>query len=90
MGRGSRRSPVPRDCRDGIGEAYYARPEAFLDPAVRGAQSVWPRLGPGVEERIVTELARDLASGAWDERHGHLRDRPEWDGAVRLVVAVPA
>lgn len=36
--------PVPRDCRDGIGEAYYARPEAFLDPAVRGAQSVWPRL----------------------------------------------
>jgi len=81
--------PVPRDCRDGIGEAYYARPEAFLDPAVRGAQSVWPRLGPGVEERIVTELARDLASGAWDERHGHLRHRPEWDGAVRLVVSTP-
>jgi len=79
--------PVPRDCRDGFGEAYYARPEAFLDAAVRNAQSAWPRLPTGVEERIVAQIARDLASGAWDERYGQLRDMPEWHGAVRMVVS---
>ena len=33
--------PIPIDCVDGFTEAFYARPEAFLDPAVRGAQSAW-------------------------------------------------
>jgi hypothetical protein len=32
-------------------------------------------------------LARDLASGAWDERFGHLRHEPEFDAGIRLVVA---
>ena len=78
--------PVPRDCVDGFGEAFYARPEAVLDPAVRAAQSGWSFLEPGVEERAVRELAADLASGAWDERWGALRTRPQFEGAVRLVV----
>ena len=29
------RVPVPLDCRDGFNAAYYGRPEAFLDPALR-------------------------------------------------------
>ena len=29
--------PVPADCLDGFKEAYYARPECFLDEAVRRA-----------------------------------------------------
>ena len=33
--------PLPHDCADGFSEAYYARPEALLDPAVRRAQSGW-------------------------------------------------
>jgi hypothetical protein len=32
-------------------------------------------------------LADDLASGAWDSRHGHLRTQPSFDGSLRLVVA---
>ena len=28
--------PVPRDCRDGFMAAFWARPWAHLDPAVRG------------------------------------------------------
>jgi SAM-dependent methyltransferase len=79
--------PVPADCRDGIVEAYYGRPEAYLDPAVRAAQSVWRRLPAGVETRTVAALAEDLASGAWDQRHGTLRDRGEYDAALRLIVA---
>ncbi len=79
--------PIPIDCVDGFTEAFYARPEALLDPAVRRAQSAWSFLEPGVEERAVAALAADLASGAWDERYGHHRTRPEFHGALRLVIA---
>ena len=33
--------PIPIDCTDGFTEAFYARPERFLDPAVRQSQSAW-------------------------------------------------
>jgi hypothetical protein len=33
--------PIPIDCTDGFTEAFSARPERFLDPAVRRAQSAW-------------------------------------------------
>jgi SAM-dependent methyltransferase len=79
--------PVPADCTDGFFEAHYGKPEAYLDPAVRAAQSVWPRLPPGVEQRAVTALSSDLASGAWDARHGHLRTQQEFEGGLRIIVA---
>jgi len=79
--------PTPADCSDGFIEAYYARPEAYLDPAIRAGQSLWPLLRAGVERRALAQLEADLASGAWDERHGHLREQPAHDGALRLVIA---
>lgn len=79
--------PVPIDCTDGFGEAYYARPEAFLQDDVRAAQSGWVLTDPDAVARGVARLAEDLASGAWDERHGHLRTQPAYVGAVRLIVA---
>jgi Methyltransferase domain len=83
------RIPTPGDCTDGFFEAFWRRPEALLDPAVRGAQSMWPLLGPGVEERIVARLAASLQSGAWDAEHGLLRSQESFDGALRLVVSEP-
>jgi ubiquinone/menaquinone biosynthesis C-methylase UbiE len=83
------RVPTPGDCSDGFFEAFWRRPEALLDPAVRGAQSMWPLLEPGVEERIVARLARALDSGAWDAEHGHLRAQDSFDGALRLVISEP-
>ncbi len=77
---------VPLDCVDGFTEAFYGRPEAFLDPAVRTAQSAWSFLRPGLEDRFVDHLAADLASGHWDRHYGNLRSQPEFVGAVRLVV----
>lgn len=82
--------PVPADCADGFLEAFYARPEAFMDAEVRGAQSIWPRLAPGVEQRALSALRADLRSGAWDERCGALRTQPAYEGALRLVVSRPA
>jgi len=79
--------PTPGDCEDGFFEAFWRRPEALLDPAIRASQSMWALLGPGVEERIVARLADALASGAWDAEHGHLRELDSYDGALRLVVS---
>jgi hypothetical protein len=79
--------PTPGDCEDGFFEAFWRRPEALLDPAVRGAQSMWALLDPDVEQHIVERLAESLDSGAWDAEHGHLREQDSYDGALRLVIS---
>jgi SAM-dependent methyltransferase len=81
--------PIPRDCTDGFGEAFYARPERFLDPEVRRCQSGWSKIDEAAERRFVETLGADLESGAWDRRHGHLRSDAESRVAVRLVIATP-
>ncbi|MEV4095834.1 methyltransferase domain-containing protein [Streptosporangium saharense] len=80
---------IPIDCVDGFIEAYYARPEYFLDPEVRASQSAWGFVDDAVESQAVERLRRDLDSGAWDERFGHLREQPEFSGSLRLVVGHP-
>ena len=81
--------PTPGDCEDGFFEAFWKRPEALLDPGLRGAQSMWTMLPDGAEDRIVARLADALQSGAWDAEHGHLRELDELDGSLRLVVSEP-
>lgn len=81
--------PIPRDCSDGFGEAYYARPEAFLDADGRAAQSGWILADPAAIQRGLDKLAADLSCGVWGGRHGRLREQSERIGAVRLVVARP-
>lgn len=81
--------PIPRDCTDGFSEAYYARPEALLDPGARLANSAWSFVDASVADRFVAILTADLASGAWDARYGDLRDAPTFDGSLRLIVAEP-
>jgi SAM-dependent methyltransferase len=80
---------VPIDCVDGFTEAYYARPESFLDPAVRAAQSAWGFVSAQDTDRAVARLRDDLASGAWDRRFGRLRTQPQFVGALRLITARP-
>jgi hypothetical protein len=79
--------PVPWDCTDGFGEAFYGRPEAFLRPEVRGATSAFGLGDRGAIQRGFERLEDDLTSGAWDRAYGHLRTQPEWTGALRLVTA---
>ncbi|MFJ9818718.1 class I SAM-dependent methyltransferase [Streptomyces sp. NPDC101151] len=83
------RVPIPVDCTDGFNEAYYGRPERLLEPGARQACSAWSFVEPALQERYVDGLRRDLASGAWDERHGTLRRQPSLDGSLVLVRAVP-
>jgi SAM-dependent methyltransferase len=77
---------VPQNCTDGFMEAFFGRPEHFLDPQKRAAQSAWAFAPAGAEARFVAKLAADLASGAWDARYGHLRTAPFFDGSLRLLI----
>ena len=81
--------PIPIDCVDGFAEAFYARPEALLDPAVRQAQSAWRFIDPDVVERAVERLRNDIASGEWDRVYGSLRHQQDYLGSLVLVVAGP-
>jgi SAM-dependent methyltransferase len=82
--------PIPFDCIDGFTEAYYGRPERFLDPAVRRAQSAWGFVDAGTEKRAIDRLQADLQTGEWDRRYGDLRRQPEFVGALRLITSKPA
>ncbi|MFD7909384.1 MerR family DNA-binding transcriptional regulator [Streptomyces sp. NPDC059752] len=79
--------PVPWDCADGLFEAYWRRPEAYLEDQVRRAMSVWTRVGPEAEQRAVRSLGDDLDSGRWAERNGYLADLDSADLGLRLLVA---
>jgi len=81
--------PIPRDTPDWMLGSFWAHPERVLDPAARAATSGFARMAPAVVARCVAEVERDLASGAWDARHGHLRALDAFDAGLRLVVARP-
>ncbi|MEU9701609.1 methyltransferase domain-containing protein [Streptomyces sp. NPDC047981] len=81
--------PIPLDCTDGFNEAYYGRPEILLDPAARQACSAWSFVGDDTREHFDRTLRRDLDSGTWDERFGHLRTQPTYEGSLVIVRATP-
>jgi SAM-dependent methyltransferase len=81
--------PIPIDCVDGFTEAFYARPEEFLDPRVRAAQSAWGFVTPEATHRAVEKLRADLASGAWQRAYGYWRTQPQFVGSLRLLVGYP-
>jgi SAM-dependent methyltransferase len=79
--------PVPRDMVDGVLGAYWCRPEAYLDPAVRANASGLALADPAVIARGVARLEADLASGAWRDGHADLLGRDTMDLGYRLLIA---
>ena len=85
--------PIPRGCTDAFWCALWDRPELHLEPALRRGSSGWQLMDAEELERAergIEALRADLASGAWDERNGHLRDAAELDVGLRLIVAPAA
>ena len=64
--------PVPHDCTDGFGAAYWRRPEAYLDPEVRAGVSVLATADAGALREGLQRLEEDLRSGEWYRRHEDL------------------
>jgi SAM-dependent methyltransferase len=78
---------IPWDCADGLFEAYWRRPEAYLDEKVRRGISVWARVGPDAEQSAVHDLRNDLTSGRWAERNRDLVDLDAAELGLRLLIA---
>jgi hypothetical protein len=76
--------PIPRDCVDGFLGAYWARPAAYLDAAVRTGMSSFARVRA---ERGLERLSDDLGSGVWQKRYGHLLDAEALDLGYRIITA---
>ena len=81
--------PIRADTPDWHLASYWAHPERVLDAAARNATSGFARMPVGVVQRAVTALRDDLRSGAWEQRHGHLRALAECDVGMRLLVSAP-
>ena len=79
--------PIPWDCADGFFEAYWRRPEAYLDEEVRRGISVWTSVGAQAEQRTVGKLRADLASGLWADRNRELLDLEAAELGARLLIA---
>jgi SAM-dependent methyltransferase len=79
--------PIPIDCIDGFGAAFWGRPEAYLDPRVQKGMSWLAQLPSEVLAQGSARLAADLQSGDWDRRHGHLRHLNQLDVGYRLITA---
>jgi len=79
--------PIPADTPDWTLGSFWAHPERVLDREAREATSGFARMAPAVVDRVVAAVGRDLDSGAWDARNGHLRERDALDVGMRLVVA---
>jgi SAM-dependent methyltransferase len=79
--------PLPPDLADGVLGAQWRRPEAYLDPVVRANTSPLALADPDTVTAGVARLEADLASGAWQQRHGALLDRTEYDLGYRLLVS---
>ncbi|MFD8382147.1 methyltransferase domain-containing protein [Streptomyces sp. NPDC059679] len=78
--------PVPHDCVDGFGAAYWRRPEAYLDPQVRAGISLLAQTGEDTIAPGLARLADDLTTGRWHTRHAELLALDTIDVGYRLLV----
>lgn len=72
---------IPHDCTDTYG-AYWRRPDAYLNPDIRGAMSVFAGIDA---EAGLAKLRADLVSGRWAERNRHLLALDALDLGFRVV-----
>ena len=79
--------PVPYDCVDGFGGAYWRRPHAYLDDTVQRGMSLFSMTPKDQVEEGLTRLRRDLSTGEWQRRHADLLQKSELDLGYRLLIA---
>ncbi len=80
---------ISRDTPDWMLGSFWAHPERVLDPEARRGTSGFARMPEDVVERVVSAVERDLRTGDWERRHGHLRQLDRLDVGLRLVVGRP-
>lgn len=77
--------PLPPDLRDHFAAAAWQNPERYLEDRYRENISSFQKADSGAVGQGIARLAEDLASGAWEKRHGAVLDQTELDAGYRLV-----
>ena len=76
---------VPHDCTDRFLVAPWRYPEEYLDPDARAAMSGIALMEDDVVDWAMARLARDLRTGEWARKHGHLLERDSLDVGLRII-----
>ena len=79
--------PVPHDCVDGFGGAYWRRPQAYLKPTVQAGMSLFALTPKPALREGLSRLRADLASGEWNRQHQDLLHSQQLDLGYRLLIA---
>ena len=77
--------PIPHDCTDGFLCAYWRRPEAYLDPGIRGGISTFSRITQ-IQDPL-EKLSADLKSGEWERRYSGLLSKESFDYGYRIITS---
>jgi SAM-dependent methyltransferase len=79
--------PVPHDCVDGFGGAYWRRPDAYLDTIIRQGMSLFSMTTEQHVQEGLEHLRADLTSGEWQRHNADLLQKTELDLGYRLLIA---
>lgn len=79
--------PVPHDCIDGFGGAYWRRPHAYLEDTVQAGMSLFSLTSKTQLQDGLSRLRSDLITGAWQRQHADLLQKTELDLGHLLLTA---
>ena len=79
--------PVPHDCVDGFGGAYWRRPHVYLERAAQDGMSLLALTPRSRLEEGFSRLRADLDDGSWQRRHADLLQQTHLDLGYRLLIA---
>lgn len=79
--------PVPHDCLDGFGGAYWYRPHIYLEATAQDGMSLFAMTPKSQLQDGLFRLRSDLTTGAWQLRHADLLRSTHLDLGYRLLIA---
>ena len=76
---------LPHDLSDSFAAVGWGRPELYLDSNIRNGISSFTKITDSELEQGLSKLRKDIGTGLWDERNGHLRRQPQYDVGYRFL-----
>lgn len=77
--------PLPNDLSDSFAAVGWAQPELYLDSNIRDGISSFSKIANDELNQGLTNLRKDLETGVWDQKHGHLRQQEQYDVGYRFM-----
>ena len=70
---------------DSFAAVGWARPELYLNSDIRNGISSFANIADNQLNQGLANLYKDLETGVWDRKHGHLRQQEQYDVGYRFV-----